>query len=112
MPQSEARVALLYVLRNRVASMTRSVTRWQDFFQHLATYTDEKFAQKHKQFAKVGVIISQMQTEGFKNCPKTVKLGQSCEFSPNLVTLIIGAHALRMYNQIRHSLADGCFSNT
>ena len=63
------------------------MTRWQIFSQYLATYTNENLAKCIK-IAKVGSIISPMQNEGFKNCQRRFKFGQSGDFSPNLVTLL------------------------
>ena len=58
-----------------------SVTRWLDSQQ-------QKFAQWHKTFAKVGSKLYQILNKPSKNCTWLSKFHQSGRISPNLVTLV------------------------
>ena len=53
-------------------------------FGHLQQW---KFAQKCHKFAKVGSLFCQIRKKPFKICQRFVKFYQSCEISPNQVTL-------------------------
>ena len=72
-----------------------SVTRWLNYFKVCGNIQQRKLAQQHDIFAKVRLTFSQILNKPSKICPRLLKLCQSGEISPNLVTLFV---AIRINN--------------
>ena len=62
-------------------TLPTSVTRWQNYFEILGHLQLCKLAKWHRIFAKVETYFAKYQIN-------TQKFGQSCEISPNLVTML------------------------
>ena len=64
-----------------------SVTKWLDIFQYLPIYNNEHFPSRLLKLAKGGSKFCLILNKPSKKLPKTVRIRQKCEISPNLVTL-------------------------
>ena len=64
-----------------------SVTRWSYYLFIFGHWQQWKLAHSHKRIAKVGSKFCQILNKPLQNWPRLLKYCQSCEISPNLVTL-------------------------